>query len=94
MQKIPSFFKPVFWSYDFKTLDADKDKRRVIINTVNYGNWQHWLWIMKNYDRGQIKEIIKNTPLTEFRPGALKLISILIGIRKLKYASRDAYIRR
>ena len=91
---LPQNLKPLFWSYDFSSIDAEKDKRRIIINTVNYGEWRHWRWLFDNYGGGQIKEIVENTPQTEFRPGALKLISILLSIKKLKYASRSAYIGR
>lgn len=93
-QRIPLFFKSLFWSYDFSRLDTEKDKRLIIINTINYGGWRHWLWIIKNYGRSQIREIIENVSLTEFRPGALKLISTLLSVNMLKYASRSAYIRR
>jgi hypothetical protein len=90
--KLPSFFKPLFWSYKFSSINAERDKRRIIINTINYGRWVHWLWIIKYYGKKEVKKIIKETPKTEFREPALKLISLLLGIKKLKYVSRSAYI--
>jgi len=91
--KLPSFFKPLFWSYNFSSVDPLRDKRRIIINTINFGRWKHWLWLIKFYGTGEIKKIIKNTPETEFRQPALKLISLLLGVGKLKYASRSDYIK-
>jgi hypothetical protein len=92
-KKIPKNFKPLFWSYKFSSIDPQRDKKRVVINTINYGNWEHWLWIIKNYSKEGLKKIIRETPASEFRPQALKLISLLLGIKKLKYASRSDFIK-
>lgn len=91
--RLPLFFKPLFWSYNFSSIDLERDKKRIIIQTVNYGQWKHWIWMIKFYGKKEVKEIIKGTPKTEFRAPALKLISLLLGIGKLKYASRSDYIR-
>ena len=91
--KIPSFFKPLFWSYKFSSIDLQKNKRTIIINTINHGGWDHWLWVLKFYGKENVKNIIEEIPQTEFRAPALKLISLLLGIKKLKYASRSDYIR-
>jgi len=37
--------------------------------------------------------MIEETPKTKFRAPALKLISLLLGIEKLKYASRSDYLK-
>lgn len=91
--KLPEFFKPLFWSYKFAKVDSVKNKKTIIVNTINYGRWKHWLWMIKNYGRKEVKKIITETPKSEFRPRALKLISLLLGIKKLKYASRGDFIR-
>jgi len=92
-QKLPKNFKPLLWSYKFSAIDPEKDKRTIIVNTINYGNWQQWGWIMKNYGRRYIKQFLINAPKSEFRQRALTLISILLDIKKFKYASRNDYIQ-
>jgi hypothetical protein len=91
--KIPLFFKPVFWSYKFASIDPNRDKKRVTINTINYGKWQHWTWLFDFYGKKGLKRIIEEIPRTEFREPALKLICLLLGIEKIKYASRSDYIQ-
>lgn len=91
--KIPLFFKPLFWSYKFSSIDLQKNKRTIIINTINYGKWEHWTWVIKFYGKENVKKFIEEIPETEFRVQALKLISILLDIKKLKYASRSDYIK-
>ena len=92
-KKLPPSFKSLFWSYKFSSIDPILHKRAIIVNTINYGNWKHWQWIIKKYGSKEVKKIIEETPQTEFRPQSLKLISLLLGIKKLKYASRSDYIR-
>ncbi len=91
--KLPLFFKSLLWSYRFPLINPKRDKKRIIINTINYGGWRHWVWIIKFYGKKEVKRIIQQIPKTEFRERALKLISLLLGIKKLKYASRSDYIK-
>lgn len=91
--KLPSFFKPILWSYDFSKVDPVETMERIIINTINYGDWQHWQWIINHYGKNKVKRIIEDTPASEFRKGSLRLISLLLGIKKMKYASRGVKIR-
>jgi len=89
----PLFFKPLFWSYNFGSIDPQRDKKKIISNTINYGEWKHWIWIIRFYGKNEVKRIIEQTPRTEFRAPALKLISLLLEIKDLKYASRSDYLR-
>ena len=91
--KIPLFFKPLFWSYKFSEIDLEEDIERIIINVVNYGNWQHWQWIFKYYGKQKVKKIIESTPESEFRKRSFRLISLLLNIKKMKYASRGIKIK-
>jgi len=92
--RLPEFFSPLLWSYDFSSIDLERDKQRVVINTINYGQWKHWQWIVNYYGEENIKQFIEDTPISEFRPRALKLISILLGIKDLKYESRSDKLKK
>ena len=91
--QLPLFFKPLMWSYKFKTIDPSRFKERIIVNTINYGRWEHWQWIVGYYGKDKVKSIIKNLPASEFRPGALILASLIFGIKKMKYENRSDKIR-
>jgi len=90
LSKLPIFFKPLFWSLNFQSIDLKKNKRNIIINTINYGDWKHWRWITKNYGKKNVKKTITKIPASEFRPAALTLASILFSLKKINYASRGA----
>lgn len=91
--KLPYNFKNVLWSYDFSKINPEKDKKRIIINAINYGDWYHWQWLFRHYTPQRVREIIENTPVSEFRERGLKLVGLLLNIKKMKYASRSAKIR-
>jgi len=86
---LPDFFKPIMWSYNFDLLDIKNDSQRIIVNTINYGQWKHWEELVKIYGLKTIKEILQNLPTTEFRPSALKLASLIFNVSDFKYASRN-----
>ncbi|MEM2991323.1 MAG: hypothetical protein QXQ02_09110, partial [Halobacteria archaeon] len=64
--KLPRIFKPLFWSYKFSSIDPKKNKKSIILNAINYGRWEHWQWILKNYGKSDVKKIIEETPASEF----------------------------
>lgn len=85
---LPSFFKPILWSYDFSKINPEKDKESIIIQAINYGNLQHWRWLVKFYGTEEVREVLTKTPATEIRPRAQRLSSIIFSIKKFNYAPR------
>lgn len=85
---LPDFFKPIMWSYDFSKIDAEKDKKTIILNTINYGDLKHWRWIEKRYGQPIIQEILGNMSVTEIRPKVLKLVALIFSIKDFNYAPR------
>ncbi len=85
---IPDFFRPVLWSYDFLSLDALKDKKTIIVNTINYGDWRHWRWVAEQYGEDGVREILVSIPFSTIRPPALKLASIVFSFTDFNYAPR------
>ena len=90
---LPPFFKPILWSYDVSRLDPKLNRRTIIIQTINYGSWKHWRWLVGSYGEAGIRSSLENIPESEFRPSALKLALLLFGPVKMNYASRGSYIR-
>ena len=87
---IPANIKKYFWSYNFEALDLEKDKQLIITQIINLGSWADWRWLAGVYGKEEIKKIVGNIRATEFRPGALKLASLLFSIDKLTYAPRGS----
>jgi len=89
-EKLPDYFKPVLWSYDFGRLDLDKNKKTVIVGAINYGDLNHWVWLKKNYGEETIRKVLTEARAGEIRPGARRLASIIFGINRFNYAPRGA----
>ena len=83
-QKLPIIFKPLLWSYNFSRIDPAKNKKTVIVNTINYGDLIHWSWIEKFYGERAIRQLLSSLPASEIRARAFKLASILFSIKKSK----------
>lgn len=93
-QKLPKDFRFLMWGYDFNKIDPGKMRDRIIVNTLNYGNWRQWKWLADYYGRQQLKKIIQEIPKSEFRNyRALHLISLILGIQKMKYENRSVKIQ-
>ena len=90
---LPRYFRQILWSYDVSKIDTKKGRRLIVVNTINYGSWRHWTWIAENYGKQTVREIVESVPASEFRPGALRLASLIFSVRKQLYASRSDYIR-
>ncbi|MBU1177314.1 MAG: hypothetical protein ABIG88_00970 [Patescibacteria group bacterium] len=88
-RKLPLFFKPILWSYDFNSIDVEEDKRVIIINAINYGDLKHWRWIVKNYGKKNVKEMLMKIPFTEIRARVAPLVSIIFSINKFNHAIRS-----
>ena len=90
---IPKWFRKFYWWGDASRIDLERDKKTIIVQLVNHGGWDQWKWLVQTYRRETLRKIIQEIPISEFRSGALKLVSLLLGIRQMKYASRGDYIK-
>ena len=85
---LPENLSSILWSYDLGKLDLKNDRRAILINIINYGNWNQWRWLVKTYSPTVVREEIKEIPATAFRPGALKLISLLLKVSIPQHARK------
>lgn len=94
--KLPASFKPFFWSYDFFSINPEKQPKTVIVNLINYGDLKHWRWLIDCYGKAKIRNILKEIPATEIRDRSRKLAGLLFNIKEeeFNYALRGANKRR
>lgn len=91
--QLPEFFKTVLWSSDFSQLSPEDHIHEIVVNTINYGEWQHWQWLIDYYGEKKIGSVVKEASLSEFRKPALKLARILWGLPYPRYETRSDRIR-
>lgn len=88
--KLPEFFRPLFWSYDFDSLDLEKNSKTIVLNAINYGDLKHWRWLKDYYGKSAIVWILENISATELKQRTGRLVEILFNI-KLNHAPRGAH---
>lgn len=84
---LPSFFKPILWSYNFDDIDTEKDKKVIVVNAINYGDLKHWQWIKKRYD---VASILSKISASELRDRSRALAEILFKVKSFNYAPRGS----
>lgn len=89
--KIPETFRPILWSYNFDHLDADKHRKTVIVQTINYGTLAEWRWLRETYGREVVRRMLGSLPASELRPPARRLAALLFGIDRFNYAPRGTH---
>ena len=87
--KLPPYFRPILWSYNFDKVDLLRDKKTVIINAINYGDLRHWRWIADFYGKSEVVEVLKNAPITAIISRVVNLASLLFKIDNWNYAPRS-----
>ena len=77
---LPETMKPLFWSYDFPSMDPIKHKKTIIVQVINYGTLDQWRWMVKTYSRAGIQEVLNRVQATEIKPRAAGLASVMLGL--------------
>ncbi len=86
---VPLFFKPLLWSYDFSKIHPKTHKKILIIQSINYGDLNHWRWLVKQYGKKSVARALKKIPRTEFMPQAWRLASLMFALTGSNNASRN-----
>lgn len=55
---LPSFLQPYLPSYDVTRLEIEKDKRLIITEVLNKGDFRALSWIGKTYSKEEIQRVI------------------------------------
>lgn len=77
--QIPECFRPFLWSYDFNKLDIDKNKRRIILNLLNYGTKKCTDLLKDIYNRNDIIKVIENSAESEWDKKSLNYWSFIFS---------------
>jgi uncharacterized protein YqcC (DUF446 family) len=88
---LPHSFRQLLWSFDFPAIDPIAAQKEIILQTVNYGTWEQWMWIARTYGKDGVARNIAFLPESSFRPQALRLARVVFNVPAMSYASRGAH---
>jgi hypothetical protein len=63
---LANILKPFLWSYNWNKIDRDKNKKRIILNVLNFGSLQAVQDLFKTYSRDEVLSVFKSAKRTEF----------------------------
>lgn len=86
----PDFFRPLLWSYDFNRINLEKNKKAIIINSINFGDLRHWRWLINTYGRDGVRDLLEKVSVSEIRPRVRRLASLIFLVNKFNYVPRGA----
>ena len=91
--KIPQKMKWLFWSYDIKSLDLEKDKDYIIAQVLNYGTWEDLKWLYKVYSEKEIEEVVKTPRRGVWFKKVLNFWTTIFNVRLKKEVLGKAIFR-
>lgn len=79
-EEILKVFAPFLWSYDVGEMDLERDKKRIVINVLNYGTKEATDLLFVVYNKQEVVDIIKDTAASEWDPKSLNFWSLILHI--------------
>jgi len=79
-EKIPQFVAPFLWSYDISALDLERDKKRIVINVLNFGTKEATDWLFSTYPKNEIQKIVAESLYGEWNKKSLYYWRFILGI--------------
>lgn len=88
MRILPPSFQPLLWSYDFSRLNAQRDKKAIIVNVLNYGDLPEWRMLLDLYGRRGIQKTLGTIAASELRTRVRPLVATMFNLKSFPYARR------
>lgn len=88
---LPLSFRPLLWSFRWDSLDVEKDKEDIILNTINDGTLDQWRWLVRTYGKKIIHDVLEHRLVTEFHPESRRLASLVFDNPQYLHARRITY---
>jgi hypothetical protein len=90
-RKPPEMFRPLLWYLKWDSVDINKDKEDIIVNTINEGSLKQWHWLIKTYGKRVVRNTLRKRLITEFHPESRNLAKVIFGVSDFKHARGSTY---
>lgn len=92
-KKAPKQFQRALWSYDINKMDLEEDKKEIITQILNRGNWEDLKLLYKIYSEKEIKEVVKVPRRGLWFIKVLNFWTTIFGIKLKKEVWQKAIFR-
>ena len=84
--RLPLTFKPLLWSLNWDSIDVERDKADIILNTVNDGTLDQWRWLTQTYGKSTIRTVLSDRLERELHPESRRLATLWFDLPPLSHA--------
>lgn len=89
---LPQFLQPYLASYDLGNLDINSDKKLIITEILNKGDYRTLHWLGKNYSQEEIKKVVSSPTRGMWMKPILSYWQKIFGVKINKKKLRKAII--
>ena len=89
--KLPVNFRSLLWSYDFSSLDPQRDQHIIIHQVLAYGTMEDVRRLVAYYGLSTIRREFKKPQRGMYQPAVWELFRHLFRLRGLR---REAYVKK
>jgi hypothetical protein len=90
---IPKHLQGVFWSYNIKNLDIERDKQMIITQLLNHGQWCDLKWLYSVYEETEIKAVVEHPQRGMWYERVLNFWVTMLNCKVPKRIYKQAIIR-
>lgn len=92
-KKLPKNFQRSLWSYDLDKMDPEVDKKEIITQVLNHGNWDDLKLLFGLYSEEEIKKVVENPRRGVWFEKVLNFWTTIFDIRLKKDVWEKAIFR-
>lgn len=78
--KLPKSVQVALWSYDISTIDTIIDRELIVTNVLNIGTKEAVQWLFQQYNKDEIKAVIKSPKPGIWNKRSLNLWSLVFQV--------------
>lgn len=76
----PQSVKAVLWSYDLSAIEAQKDKKIIISQVLNFGSEEAIKWLFQQYGFAIVEQVADTIPLFQWNKKSLAMWKLVLSI--------------
>ncbi len=78
---LPASVRAALWSYDTSKLDLERDKSRIILQTLNHGSAAAVVWLNATYSKQDLIDVVQHSSVGEWTKKSLNFWSLVLNTK-------------
>ncbi len=78
---LPASVRATLWSYDTDKLNTERDKSRIILQTLNHGSIEAVAWLQATYSKQDLIDVVRHSSVGEWTKKSLNYWSLILDTK-------------